>query len=104
MGRVLVEGERVRNIMSQPRMFTGVELTDALSKAGSSMNRKVSAYLIGGCAMTFMGRKGRNEGHRCGLWIDAGCKGICLCYEASRIFKRPQTQRRVRRAGHVCDG
>src|SRR6267378_3091006 len=57
MGRVLVEGERVRNIMSQPRMFTGVELTDALSKAGSSMNRKVSAYLIGGCAMTFMGRK-----------------------------------------------
>jgi len=38
-------------------MFTGVELTDALSKAGSSMNRKVSSYLIGGCAMTFMGRK-----------------------------------------------
>jgi len=31
--------------MSQPRMFTGVELTNALSKAGSSMNRKVSAYL-----------------------------------------------------------
>jgi hypothetical protein len=38
-------------------MFGEADLTEALEKAGSAMKRKTSAYLIGGCAMTFMGRK-----------------------------------------------
>ncbi len=43
--------------MSRPRMFAEADLTGALNKAGSKMQRKTSAYLIGGCAMTFIGRK-----------------------------------------------
>jgi hypothetical protein len=43
--------------MSQPRMFGEADLTKALSDSGNKLNRNVSAYLIGGCAMTFMGRK-----------------------------------------------
>ena len=38
-------------------MFGEADLSVALEKAGSTMTRKTSAYLIGGCAMTFMGRK-----------------------------------------------
>ncbi len=38
-------------------MFAKADLTGALNKAGSKMQRKTSAFLIGGCAMTFMGRK-----------------------------------------------
>lgn len=38
-------------------MFTEVDLTSALTAASSKVSRKMSAYLIGGCAMTFMGRK-----------------------------------------------
>jgi len=38
-------------------MFGEADLSVALKKAGSTMKRKTSAYLIGGCAMTFMGRK-----------------------------------------------
>lgn len=37
-------------------MFTEEDLTEALNEAGSRM-RKTPAYLIGGCAMIFMGRK-----------------------------------------------
>jgi len=43
--------------MSQPHMFGEADLTKALSDSGAKLSRKVSAYLIGGCAMTFMGRK-----------------------------------------------
>jgi len=43
--------------MSQPRMFGEPDLTKTLSDSGAKLSRKVSAYLIGGCAMTFMGRK-----------------------------------------------
>jgi len=42
--------------MRQRRMFTEEDLTKALNEAGSRM-RKTSAYLVGGCAMIFMGRK-----------------------------------------------
>ena len=38
-------------------MFTEADLTKALVDAGSKLGRKIAAYLIGGCAMTFMGRK-----------------------------------------------
>jgi len=38
-------------------MFTEADLTAALTRIGSKLRRKTSAYLIGGCAMTFMGRK-----------------------------------------------
>src|SRR5437016_1369298 len=43
--------------MTKPKMFTEADLTGALDKAGSRIVRNISAYLIGGCAMTFMGRK-----------------------------------------------
>jgi hypothetical protein len=43
--------------MSQRKTFTEADLTKALSDAGSKLERKISGYLIGGCAMTFMGRK-----------------------------------------------
>jgi hypothetical protein len=43
--------------MSQPRMFGEADLAKALSESGAKLNRRVFAYLIGGCAMTFMGRK-----------------------------------------------
>jgi hypothetical protein len=43
--------------MSQPHMFGEADLTKTLSDSGVKLSRKVSAYLIGGCAMTFMGRK-----------------------------------------------
>jgi hypothetical protein len=43
--------------MSQPRMFGEADLTKVLSDGGNKLARKMSAYLIGGCAMTFMGRK-----------------------------------------------
>ena len=43
--------------MSQPGMFGETDLRKALSDAGSRLERRISAYLIGGCAMTFMGRK-----------------------------------------------
>jgi hypothetical protein len=43
--------------MSQPRGFGEADLMKALSDSGAKLSRKVSAYLIGGCAMTFMGRK-----------------------------------------------
>ena len=51
------ESEGVRNPMSQPRMFGEADLTKALSDSGAVLARKVPAYLIGGWAMTFMGRK-----------------------------------------------
>ena len=38
-------------------MFTEADLTKALVDTGSKLGRKIAAYLIGGCAMTFMGRK-----------------------------------------------
>lgn len=43
--------------MSQRKMFTDSDLVSAFSAAGAKCERKISAYLIGGCAMTFMGRK-----------------------------------------------
>jgi hypothetical protein len=43
--------------MSQPKMFGEADLTKALSDSGAKLSGKVSAYLVGGCAMTFMGRK-----------------------------------------------
>jgi hypothetical protein len=38
-------------------MFGEADLTKALTDSGAKLSRKVSAYLMGGCAMTFMGRK-----------------------------------------------
>jgi len=38
-------------------MFAEADLTASLSRIGSRLGRKISAYLIGGCAMTLMGRK-----------------------------------------------
>jgi len=38
-------------------MFTEEDLTKALADVGSKLGRRIKAYLIGGCAMTFMGRK-----------------------------------------------
>jgi len=38
-------------------MFGEADLTKALSDSGAKLTRKVRAYLIGGCAMTFLGRK-----------------------------------------------
>jgi len=43
--------------MSQPRMFTEADLIAALGEIGSKLRRRISAYLIGGCAMMFIGRK-----------------------------------------------
>jgi hypothetical protein len=43
--------------VNQPRMFGEADLTKALEDSGKHVSRKVTAYLIGGCAMTFMGRK-----------------------------------------------
>ena len=43
--------------MTPPRMFGEADLTKALEDGGKHVSRKVTAYLIGGCAMTFMGRK-----------------------------------------------
>jgi len=43
--------------MSLAKMFTGADLSNVLGYAGSKLERKIAAYLIGGCAMTFMGRK-----------------------------------------------
>ncbi|MGB9023495.1 MAG: hypothetical protein WCC94_08685 [Candidatus Bathyarchaeia archaeon] len=43
--------------MSQPRTFTAADLSKVLGQAGSRLGRKIAAYLIGGCAMTFMGKK-----------------------------------------------
>jgi len=43
--------------MSQPKMFTGADLSKVLGHAGSKIGRKIAAYLIGGCAITFMGSK-----------------------------------------------
>ena len=43
--------------MSQPKMFAETDLSKALGDIGSTLPRKITAYLIGGCAMTFMGRK-----------------------------------------------
>ena len=43
--------------MTQPRMFREADLTQALNACGTFVSRKLTAYLIGGCAMTFMGRK-----------------------------------------------
>jgi hypothetical protein len=38
-------------------MFTKEDLTRALADVGSNLGQGIKAYLIGGCAMTFMGRK-----------------------------------------------
>jgi hypothetical protein len=43
--------------MSQRKMFTEKDLTKALADVGSKLGRRIKVYLIGGCAMTFMGRK-----------------------------------------------
>jgi len=43
--------------VTQPRMFGEVDLTKTLEGSGRHVSRKVTIYLIGGCAMTFMGRK-----------------------------------------------
>jgi hypothetical protein len=43
--------------MSQPKMFTKADLNNALENVGSKLRRRITGYLIGGCAMTFMGRK-----------------------------------------------
>ncbi len=43
--------------MSRRKMFTQEDLTKALADVGSKLGRRIKAYLIGGCAMTFMGRK-----------------------------------------------
>lgn len=43
--------------MSQRKTFTKEDLTKALADVGSKLGRGIKAYLIGGCAMTFMGRK-----------------------------------------------
>ena len=43
--------------MTSPRMFGEADLTKALERSGRHVSRKVTAYLIGGCAMAFMGRK-----------------------------------------------
>ena len=43
--------------MTAPRMFGEADLTKALERSGRHVSRKVTAYLIGGCAMAFMGRK-----------------------------------------------
>jgi len=43
--------------VTPPRMFGEADLTKALEDGGKNVSRKVTAYLIGGCAMTFMGRK-----------------------------------------------
>jgi len=38
-------------------MFTEADLTKALTDVGARLAQNITAYLIGGCAMTFMGRK-----------------------------------------------
>lgn len=38
-------------------MFGEADLAKALSDVGSKLNRRIAAYLIGGCATIFMGRK-----------------------------------------------
>ena len=43
--------------MIQPKTFAAGDLSKVLDYAGSKLGRKIAAYLIGGCAMTFMGRK-----------------------------------------------
>lgn len=43
--------------MSRRKMFTESDLVSAFSAAGAKCKRKISVYLIGGCAMTFIGRK-----------------------------------------------
>jgi hypothetical protein len=43
--------------MAEVKKFDEKDLEEALRKVGSELHRKISIYLIGGCAMTFMGRK-----------------------------------------------
>jgi len=43
--------------MTEAKKFDEKDLTEALNKIGFLLERKISIYLIGGCAMTFMGRK-----------------------------------------------
>lgn len=43
--------------MSEVKKFGETDLVDALSDIGSKLKRKMKIYLIGGCAMTFMGAK-----------------------------------------------
>lgn len=43
--------------MSEVKKFGEVYLISALSDIGSKLNKKTKIYLIGGCAMTFMGAK-----------------------------------------------
>ncbi|MDE1866848.1 MAG: winged helix-turn-helix transcriptional regulator [Thaumarchaeota archaeon] len=43
--------------MSQAKKFGEQDLISALGEIGSKLKAKISVYLIGGCAMTFMGAK-----------------------------------------------
>lgn len=43
--------------MTETRKFNKGDLIGALEKVGPLLNHRVTAYLIGGCAMTFMGAK-----------------------------------------------
>ena len=43
--------------MSERRLFTEADLAKSLTNIGSRLERRIPAYLIGGCAMTFYGRK-----------------------------------------------
>lgn len=43
--------------MNARKMFTEEDLLKALKDIGSKLRRKIPAYLIGGCAMIFIGRK-----------------------------------------------
>lgn len=43
--------------MSKVKKFDEAELISALNDIGAKLNKKTRIYLIGGCAMTFMGAK-----------------------------------------------
>jgi hypothetical protein len=58
--------------MTEVKKFGEKDLTDALGKAGSELRRKISIYLIGGCAMTFMGRKAATKDRRC-VYLNSRC-------------------------------
>ena len=43
--------------MSEVKKFDEADLIGALGDIGSKLKKKMKIYLIGGCAMTFMGAK-----------------------------------------------
>jgi len=91
--------------MSQPKMFTEADLNKALEDAGSKLGRRIAGYLIGGCAMTFMGRKAATKDVDIVFGTTTDAKGFIAAMElvGFKYVREPSIEYSALRASAIME-